>query len=109
MPLGMHQQAFVAVEEQLDRPAGGIGQQRGMDLPGDIFFAAKTAADQLADDAHPLLGPAQRARHLLAVRVGDLRADVDFHAPIRRQAGDAAFRLDEGMVGGWRCGRCAPG
>ena len=100
MPLGMRDQALVAVIEQLDRPAGGVGQQRGVDLPGDIFLAAKPAADQLADDAHALVRPAQRAGHLVAVLVGDLRADVDFHAAVWRGAGDGAFRLDKGMVVG---------
>ena len=98
MALGMDDQAFVAVEEQLDRAAGDPGQQRGVDLPGDIFFAAKAAADQLADDMHLLFRHTQHPGHLLAVRIGNLRADVDFHAALRGQAGDAAFRLHKGVV-----------
>ncbi len=100
VPLGMHDQALLAVEEQLDRPPGGIGQQRGVDLPGNVFLAAKPAADQLADDAHALVRPAQRAGHLVAVLIGDLRADIDFHAPIWGGAGNAAFGLHKGMVVG---------
>ena len=62
MALGMHQQAFVAVEEQLHRAAGDSCQHGGMDLAHDIFFAAKSAAHQLADHVHAFFRPAQSTR-----------------------------------------------
>ncbi len=68
-----------------------------MDLTGDIFLTAKAAAHQLPDDAHALLGPAERRSDLLPVGVGDLRANINLHAPIRGRAGNAAFRLQKGM------------
>ncbi len=73
-----------------------------MDLPHHVFLAAKTAAHQLPDDAHALLGPAHHACHLLAVLIGDLRADINFHAPVLQRHADTAFRLDKGVVGGGR-------
>src|SRR5574341_383694 len=70
-----------------------------MDLAGDILFAAKTASYQLADHAHALLRPAQGACHIIAVRIGNLRAHIDFHTPIGGGPGDATFWLHKGMVG----------
>ncbi len=97
--LGVNQQAFVPVKEQLDRSAGNLCQQGGMRLPGEIFFAAESAAHQLPDDAHAFGRPAQDARHLVAVGIGDLRADVDLHAPIGERAGNAALWFQEGVIG----------
>ncbi len=98
MPLGMDDQAFLAVVEQLDRPAGDIGQQAAWICP-----AMSSLPPNPPPISWPMMctcssgQPSARATWF-AVLVGDLRADVDFHAPIRRQAGDAAFRLHKGVV-----------
>ena len=51
--LGVRQQRFAPVVEDLDRPASGLGQQGGVDLPHDVLFAAKAAPDEGTD--HPYL------------------------------------------------------
>jgi hypothetical protein len=53
MTLGVYEQAFMPVEEQLHGPIGCLSQQCGVDLAGYVFFTSKTAAHQLADHAFP--------------------------------------------------------
>src|SRR5574339_212228 len=69
-----------------------------MDLSHHIFLAAEAAAHQLPDHAHTLFGPAHHTRHLLAVLIGDLRADINLHPSIRKWHSDTTFRLQEGVV-----------
>ena len=52
--LGVHQHAFAPGEEQFDWAASGLGQQGGMNLPGNILFAAKAASSALS--AHTYSG-----------------------------------------------------
>src|SRR4030067_788406 len=73
-----------------------------MDLPGDILFAAEAPSHELPHDSHPLLWVPERPSHLLAIRVGDLRTDIDFHLPIGGQSSNAAFRFQEEVVGSRR-------
>ena len=56
-----------AIEHQLHRPAGLLGEQRRNHrlLPGDLF-AAKTTAHMLLDHAHMMLGQPQFLGHLFA-------------------------------------------
>jgi hypothetical protein len=72
MALRVHKQAFVAIKKQLNRAAGSLSQQGGMNLAHNIFFAAETAAHQLANHPYSLLGPTECAGHLLAILVRDL-------------------------------------
>ncbi len=102
MALRMHEQTLVTVEQQLHRALRDIRQHRHMDLSHHVFLAAEAAAHQLPDDAHALLRPAHHTRHLRPVLIRDLRADINFHAAIGQRHADAAFRFEEGMVGGRR-------
>ena len=99
VPLGVHEQTLVAVEEQLDRPLSHVGEHRNMDLSHHVFLAAESAAHQLTHDAYTLLRPTHYACHLLPVLIGNLRTDINFHAAIGQRHGDAAFGFHKGMFG----------
>ena len=102
--LGWASSDSAPIVEDLHRAAGGLGQQRGVDLAHDVLFAAKAAADEGADDAHLVLGQAQGGRDLVPVGVGDLRTDVDGQllVVVVKAGGhaDAALGLHEQVVVG---------
>ena len=77
VPLGVEKQRLLSRVAHLDGATGRLCQQRGVNLSGDVFFAAETAADQRAAHAHLLFRQAQRPRNLPPILVGDLRADVN--------------------------------
>ena len=52
MSLGMNQHRFSPVIEYLDRLTRILGQQSSVDLPHDVLFATKAAADEGADHPH---------------------------------------------------------
>jgi len=73
-----------------------------VNLTGNVLFSAEATACELPADAHLVFGDAQGGRHLAAVGVGDLRADVDFHAAVGQGHSDAAFRFHKQVVREWR-------
>ena len=107
MALGVEAQALLACVEDLDRAPGHRRRQRGVHLPGDVLLAAKAAAHHRALDAHRFVGQAQAARHLVAVGVGNLAADIDRELVVRPVArvvpagghGHRALRFQEGVLG----------
>jgi hypothetical protein len=98
MPLGVGDQAFVAIIQQLDRASGHVGEQGRMDLPGNILFAAKAATDQPPNNANAAFRPSERLGLLLSIRIGDLRANMDLHPSVGQRAGNRAFWFEKSMV-----------
>ena len=96
MALGVRQGRFLARVDQLHRPLGGLGQQRQVDLDGDVLLAAEAAADHGALDANLALRDADRAgdaAEVLDHLGGD--ANVEHAALIRPR--HPGLRLDESV------------
>ena len=100
--LGMREHGLGTAVEDLDRVSRGLGQQRGVDLPHDVLFAAERAADQRAHDPHLLRRQAHRRCDLLAVGIGDLRAHIHRQLAvvpiIARRHPDAALGFQEHVI-----------
>ena len=97
MALGVRQGRFLARVDHLHRPLGGLGQQRQVDLDGDVLFAAEAAADHGALDANLALRDADRAgdaAEVLDHLGGD--ANVEHAALIRPR--HPGFRLNERVL-----------
>ena len=91
---GVRQGRFLARVDHLHRPLGRLGQQRQVDLDGDVLLAAEAAADHGALDANLALRDADRAGDAAEVfdhLGGD--ADVEHAALIRPR--HPGLRLDE--------------
>ncbi len=100
--LGVGNEGFLASVGQLDGPASGLSQQRGMDLPGDVLLATKSATDGHVDHSHFLLRHSQAGCNLSPVGKRDLRTNVDSNAAILIGAGHATLRLQKDVIAHWR-------
>src|SRR5690606_30398 len=102
VPLGVEEQRLLPRVEHLDRTARGLGEQRDVRLPGEVFLTAKAAADERTTDAHRVVGHTEDLGYLVTVLIWDLRADVDGDLLVLLiVAGghaDGALRLKEGVL-----------
>ena len=73
----MYQQTFLARIQHLDRTLCFLGEQGDVNLPGDVFFAAKPSAHQRCYDAYRFRFYAQRRGDLVTIAVRNLAADVN--------------------------------
>jgi len=100
--LGVEKQRLLARVEHLDRATGNLGEQGGVNLPGDVLFAAEAAADQRAAHANLVFGQAEGGGRLAAILVGNLRADVEGQlgvpGVVTGRYGNGALRLHEGVL-----------
>ena len=94
----MDAETFRAGEGELDWTATVPRQQRGMVLDREIFLAAESAADQLADDANLVVRNAEHLHdaamiviHALAGGIHRKRAGAGGH-------GQRALRFKEGVL-----------
>ena len=96
--LGVDDQRFLTGEDQLDRAAGGLGQERRVDLDGDVLLAAKSPTYLSGFHPHSLLRNGKAGRDLATVGEGDLGAHVDSDLALLVNRSHPRFGLQKGMV-----------
>ncbi len=84
--------------DDLDRLAGVLGQQAGVDLHRDVLAAAEGPADAGQGQPDLLLGQVEHRSHLLAVHVQPLGGDVEVDAAVLGGHGEAGLGAEEGLV-----------
>src|ERR1039457_5728581 len=98
MALGMHAQAFVAGQRELDRLPAMPSQQRRMMLHRHIFLAAKTSADEFTDDAHLFAMDSEHSDNLAMIVVDALPCRVDSQRSALRRHCERALRLKKRVL-----------
>jgi len=95
--LGMHQQRLPAAEHHLDRAAGGLCQQRDVDLNRNVLFASECASNKAVDHPDLRIRNVQRGGDLFAVAERNLPPAVDRYAAVCSGNRQSGLRLDKGV------------
>ena len=96
MALAVAEEGILAAVGEAHRPAGRLGEQGEIDLDGHVLLAAETAADHGAQDAHLVVGHADRIGDEAEV-LDHLGRDPDADDLVLVDPGEADLGLEEGV------------
>ncbi len=94
----MAEEGLVPGVDDLDRLAGALGQQAGVDLHREVLAAAERPADTRQGEPDLLLRQPEHRRDLLAVHVQPLGGDVEVDAAVLGRHREPGLRAEEGLV-----------
>ena len=96
--LRVHAHGLLAIEDELDRPAGDVREERRLRLDRHVLLAAEGPAARHQLHVDVLLRHAEEARDLPAVVEDALALGVEGQPPVRQRLREGGLRLEEEVL-----------